>query len=172
MLVSFVVTLLAIGSTSVSATNYATYNLLKNDCAAGRLVLPPTTLSQREIILSNVENALTVWASYDSKISNYDSAADPFPIVKNLCENIDTVTDEGLHLGITDAFAMIRGRHTRWTNMAPYDRFHTTTEVEFAFIEGSADIANKPTVVVTSTSTSFKLRPLFRQGLLQDQSWK
>ncbi|KAH9275035.1 hypothetical protein BASA83_002749 [Batrachochytrium salamandrivorans] len=172
MLVFSAIALVAIGSTSVSASNYATYNLLSYDRAAGRLVFPPATLAQREIILSNVKNALTAWASYDSKIAHYNLAADSFPIVKNLCENIDTVTDEGLHLGITDAFAMARGRHTRLTNMAPYDCFHTTTEVEFAFIGGSADIINKPTVVVTSTSTSSKLRSLLRQGLLQDPSWR
>ncbi|KAH6601105.1 hypothetical protein BASA50_001783 [Batrachochytrium salamandrivorans] len=128
MLVFSAIALVAIGSTSVSASNYATYNLLSYDRAAGRLVFPPATLAQREIILSNVKNALTAWASYDSKIAHYNLAADSFPIVKNLCENIDTVTDEGLHLGITDAFAMARGRHTRLTNMAPYDCFHTTTE--------------------------------------------
>ncbi|KAH6586038.1 hypothetical protein BASA61_006627, partial [Batrachochytrium salamandrivorans] len=58
MLVSFIIVLLAIGAASVSATNYAKFNLLKNDRAAGRLVFPPTTLEQKEVILSNVENAL------------------------------------------------------------------------------------------------------------------
>ncbi|KAH6585940.1 hypothetical protein BASA50_000884 [Batrachochytrium salamandrivorans] len=59
MLVSSVIALLAISSTSVSASNYAKYNLLSNDRAAGRLVFPPTTLAQREAILSNVENVFT-----------------------------------------------------------------------------------------------------------------
>ncbi|KAH6587915.1 hypothetical protein BASA50_011007, partial [Batrachochytrium salamandrivorans] len=58
MLVFPVIALLAIGSTSVSADNYVTYNLLSNDRAAGHLVFPPTTLAQKEVILSNVENAL------------------------------------------------------------------------------------------------------------------
>ncbi|KAH6598999.1 hypothetical protein BASA50_003319 [Batrachochytrium salamandrivorans] len=117
MLVSSVIVLLAIGSASVSATNYAKYNLLKDDRAAGRLVFIPTTLAQKEVILSNVENALAIWANYDSKIANYRSAADPFPIVKNLRENIKTITDEELQLGLTDAFIMIRDQHTSWTNM-------------------------------------------------------
>ncbi|KAH9246935.1 hypothetical protein BASA81_015479 [Batrachochytrium salamandrivorans] len=170
VLVSSLIALLAISVTFVSASNYDTYNLLKDDCAAGRLVLPPTTLSQREVILSNVKNALTVWASYDSKISNYDSAADSFPIVKNLCENIDTVTDEGLHLGITDAFAMIRDKHTLWTNTAPYGCFYATTEVEFSFIEGDADIINKPTVVVVSTAESSELLALFGEDYSKIQA--
>ncbi|KAH6602669.1 hypothetical protein BASA61_000896 [Batrachochytrium salamandrivorans] len=58
MLVPFVIALLTTGAASVSASNYATYTLLKNDRAAGRLVFPPTTLAQKEIILSNVKNAL------------------------------------------------------------------------------------------------------------------
>ncbi|KAH9272634.1 hypothetical protein BASA83_005139 [Batrachochytrium salamandrivorans] len=152
---------MVISAVSVSADNYAKYNLLKDDRATGRLVFPPTTLAQKKVILSNVENALTAWASYDSKKSHYGPAADPFPIVKKLRENIKTVTDEELHLDLTDAFAMIRDRHTRWTNMAPYGCFHTTTGVRFAFIEGDANIAKRPTVVVTCTSTSSDLLALF-----------
>ncbi|KAH9269820.1 hypothetical protein BASA83_008137 [Batrachochytrium salamandrivorans] len=161
MLVSSVIVLLAIGSASVSATNYAKYNLLKDDRAAGRLVFIPTTLAQKEVILSNVENALAIWANYDSKIAHYRSAADPFPIVKNLRKNIKTITDEELQLGLTDAFIMIRDQHTSWTNIAPYGCFHATTGVEFAFIEGDVDIINKPTVVVTSTSTTSEILALF-----------
>ncbi|KAH6586404.1 hypothetical protein BASA50_000578 [Batrachochytrium salamandrivorans] len=153
------IVLLAIGATSVSATNYAKFNLLKDDRAAGRLVFPPTTLAQKEVILSNVENALAIWASYDSKKAKYGSAADPFPTIKDLRENIKTITDEELQLGLTDAFAMIRDQHTRWTNMAPYSCFYATTEVEFTFIEGDADITKNPTVVVTSTAKHPILRP-------------
>ncbi|KAH6585926.1 hypothetical protein BASA50_000870 [Batrachochytrium salamandrivorans] len=133
MLVSSIITLLAIGSTSVSAANYAKYNLLSDDRGAGRLVFPPTTLAQREAILSNVENVFTIWASYDSKIAHYKSAADPFPTIKNLRETIERVTDEEFNLGITDAFIMIR----------------------------DADITTKPTVVVTSTAKHPKIRSLF-----------
>ncbi|KAH6566020.1 hypothetical protein BASA50_005262 [Batrachochytrium salamandrivorans] len=161
MLVSFVIALLTIGSTFVSADNYAKFNLLKDDRTAGRLVFPLTTLAQKEIILSNVENALAIWASYDSKKAKYGPAADPFPIVKKLRETIDTVTDEELQLGLTDAFVMIRDRHTRWTNVAPYGCFYATTEVTFTFIEGDADITNKPTVVVTSTAEHPDLLALF-----------
>ncbi|KAH6602786.1 hypothetical protein BASA61_000759 [Batrachochytrium salamandrivorans] len=91
MLVSSVIALLAIGSTSVSAVNYAKFNLLKNDRDADRLVFIPTTLAQKEIILSNVKNALAIWASYKSKIDHYGPAADPFPIVEKLRETINTV---------------------------------------------------------------------------------
>ncbi|KAH9273227.1 hypothetical protein BASA83_004516 [Batrachochytrium salamandrivorans] len=153
MLVSFVIVLLTIGSTSISATNYARFNLLKDDRAAGRLVFIPTTLAQREVILSNVKNTLT--------IAHYKSAADPFPIVEKLRRNIKTITDKELQLGLTDAFIMARDHHTRWTNMAPYGCFYATTGVTFTFVEGDADIANKPTVVVISTSKHPVIRPLF-----------
>ncbi|KAH6590436.1 hypothetical protein BASA50_009411 [Batrachochytrium salamandrivorans] len=161
MLVSSVIVLLTIGSTSISATNYARFNLLKDDRAAGRLVFIPTTLAQREVILSNVKNTLTVWVNYDSKIAHYKSAADPFPIVEKLRRNIKTITDKELQLGLTDAFIMARDHHTRWTNMAPYGCFYATTGVTFTFVEGDADIANKPTVVVISTSKHPVIRPLF-----------
>ncbi|KAH9267416.1 hypothetical protein BASA83_009955 [Batrachochytrium salamandrivorans] len=161
MLVSSVITLLTIGSTSVSATNYKQYNLLKDDRAAGHLVFPPTTLAQKEVILSNVENAFAIWANYDSKKSHYGPAADPFPTIKRLRETIEKVSDEELQLGITDAFVKIRDKHTRWTTMAPYGCFYATTGVEFAFIEGDADIAKKPTVVVVSTSRPYALHLLF-----------
>ncbi|KAH9253105.1 hypothetical protein BASA81_008939 [Batrachochytrium salamandrivorans] len=144
MLVSSVITLLAISFASVSADNYAKFNLLKDDRASGRLVFPLTTLAQKKIILSNVENALAIWASYKSKIDHYGPAADPFPTIKKLREIINTVSDEQLQLGITDAFIMARDRHTRWTNMAPYGCFYATTGVRFTFIEGDADIAKNP----------------------------
>ncbi|KAH6593177.1 hypothetical protein BASA61_004324 [Batrachochytrium salamandrivorans] len=102
-----------------------------------------------------------IWASYDSKKAKYGSAADPFPIVKKLRETIKTVTNEKFHLRLTDAFAMIRDKHTRWTNIAPYGCFYATTEVEFTFIEGDADIAKNPTVVVTSTVKHPVLLALF-----------
>ncbi|KAH9275689.1 hypothetical protein BASA83_001989 [Batrachochytrium salamandrivorans] len=89
------------------------------------LVFPPTTLAQREVILSNVDNAFTAWANYDSKILNYGPASDPFPTIKNLRKNIETITDEDLQLGLTDAFTMIRDHHTRWINMAPYSCFYS-----------------------------------------------
>ncbi|KAH6580462.1 hypothetical protein BASA60_002859 [Batrachochytrium salamandrivorans] len=161
MLISSVIVILTIGSTPVSANNYPKFNLLKDDRAAGRLVFIPTTLAQKEVILSNVKNTLTIWASYDSKKAKYGSAADPFPIVKKLRENIDTVTDEEFNLGLTDAFIMTRDQHTRWTNIAPYGCFYATTGVEFTFIEGDPDIAKKPTVVVVSTSKHPVIRPLF-----------
>ncbi|KAH6590589.1 hypothetical protein BASA50_009308 [Batrachochytrium salamandrivorans] len=170
MLVSSVITLLVIGFTSVSADKYDTYNLLKDDRAAGRLVFIPTTLAQKEVILSNVKNALAIWVNHKSKIDHYGSAADPFPIVKKLRETINTVSDEELQLGITDAFAMTRDRHTRWTTMPPYSCFYATTDVEFAFIEGDDDIAKNPTVVVTSTSEYPDLRLLFGEDYSKIQA--
>ncbi|KAH6600218.1 hypothetical protein BASA50_002486 [Batrachochytrium salamandrivorans] len=148
MLVSSVITLLVIGFASVSADKYDTYNLLKDDRAAGRLI----------------------WVNYKSKIDHYGSAADPFPIIKKLRETINTVSDEELQLGITDAFAMTRDRHTRWANMPPYSCFYATTDVEFTFIEGDDDIAKNPTVVVTSTSEYPDLRLLFGEDYSKIQA--
>ncbi|KAH6601569.1 hypothetical protein BASA50_001517 [Batrachochytrium salamandrivorans] len=170
MLVSPLVALLAISATSVSASDYATFNLLKDDRDAGRLVFPPTTLAQRDAILSNIESTFTAWVNYDSKILNYGPASDPFPTIKNLRKNIKTITDEDLQLGLTDAFTMIRDHHTRWINMAPYSCFYSTTGVRFSFIEGDADIAKNPTVVVTSTSTNPEVRSLFGKDFSKIQA--
>ncbi|KAH6565957.1 hypothetical protein BASA62_006954 [Batrachochytrium salamandrivorans] len=170
MLVSPLIALLAISATSVSASDYATFNLLKDDRDAGRLVFPPTTLAQREVILSNIESTFTMWANYDSKILNYGPASDPFPTIKNLRKNIETITDEDLQLGLTDAFTMIRDHHTRWINVAPYSCFYSTTGVRFSFIEGDVDIAKKPTVVVVSTSTKPEIRSLFGEDFSKIQA--
>ncbi|KAH9274541.1 hypothetical protein BASA83_003177 [Batrachochytrium salamandrivorans] len=103
-------------------------------------------LHKKNVILTDVENALTIWANYDSKILNYGPASDPFPTVKRLRETIETVTDEEFNLSLTDAFTAMRDQHTRWSNIAPYGCFYVTTGVTFAFIEGDPDIANKPTL--------------------------
>ncbi|KAH9263391.1 hypothetical protein BASA83_013223 [Batrachochytrium salamandrivorans] len=148
MFVSTAVALLAIGSTSVSADNYVTYNLLKNDRAAVILSShQPHLPKRRSYYLTSRTLSLHLW-----------SGCDPFPTIKRLRENIEKVSDEQLQLGI-DAFIMARDRHTRWTNMAPYGCFHATTGVTFTFIEGDPDITKKPTVAVTSTSTSSDIRP-------------
>ncbi|KAH6566603.1 hypothetical protein BASA62_006589 [Batrachochytrium salamandrivorans] len=98
MLVSSVIALLAISSTSVSAANYAKYNLLTDDRAAGRLVFhQPHLPKERSYYLTSRTLSLPLW-----------SAADPFPTIKKLRENIKTITDEELQLGLTDAFVMIR----------------------------------------------------------------
>ncbi|KAH6582079.1 hypothetical protein BASA60_002162 [Batrachochytrium salamandrivorans] len=86
MLVSSVIVLLAIGATSVSATNYGKFNLLKNDRAAGHLVFPPTTLEQKEIILSNVENAL---ASHHSSQTSTNPSTDKCMIVVHVVEPVE-----------------------------------------------------------------------------------
>ncbi|XJO77300.1 hypothetical protein BDV3_001897 [Batrachochytrium dendrobatidis] len=82
MLVSSVVALLATAASVVSA-DYPSYNLIKTDRDAGRFTFVPTTRAQKEITLKNAENVLAAWVNYDSKMANYGSAADPFPIIKS-----------------------------------------------------------------------------------------
>ncbi|XJO73058.1 hypothetical protein BDV3_004092 [Batrachochytrium dendrobatidis] len=82
MLVSSVVALLATAASVVSA-DYPSYNLIKTDRDAGRFTFVPTTRAQKEVIVKNAENVLAAWVNYDSKMANYGSAADPFPIIKS-----------------------------------------------------------------------------------------
>ncbi|XJO74654.1 hypothetical protein BDV3_005446 [Batrachochytrium dendrobatidis] len=82
MLVSSVVALLATAASVVSA-DLPKYSLIKTDRDAGRFTFVPTTRAQKEITVKNAENILTAWVNYDSKIANYGSAADPFPIMKS-----------------------------------------------------------------------------------------
>ncbi|KAH6577004.1 hypothetical protein BASA60_004290 [Batrachochytrium salamandrivorans] len=161
MLVSSIVALLATASAFASAEAYDAYNLLKDDRAAGRLVFLPTNSSQKEIILKNAENVLAAWVNYDSKIANYGPDADPFPNIKSLRKNIDTISDNDLQLGLTDTFIKIRDLHTLWITGPPYRCFFATTGIAFGFIEGSADIAKKPTVVVTDITKIPKILALF-----------
>ncbi|KAH6576034.1 hypothetical protein BASA60_004694 [Batrachochytrium salamandrivorans] len=161
MLVFSIVALLATAAASVPAANYTTFNLLRDDRAAGRLVFLPTTFEEKDLILTNAENILTAWVNYDSKIVNYGLSADPFPIIKSLRKNINKVTDEELQLSLTDAFVKIRDQHTRWFNTAPYRCFFATTGLTYGFIEGDADIAQKPTVVVTDIANIPELLDLF-----------
>ncbi|KAH9253119.1 hypothetical protein BASA81_008954 [Batrachochytrium salamandrivorans] len=65
---------------------------------------------------------------------------------------------------------MARDKHTRWTTMAPYSCFHATTGVTFTFIEGDADIAKNPTVVVTSTAKHPDIRALFGEDYSKIQA--
>ncbi|KAH6578483.1 hypothetical protein BASA61_000241 [Batrachochytrium salamandrivorans] len=54
--------------------------------------------------------------------------------------------------------------------MAPYCCFYATTEVEFTFIEGDADITKNPTVVVTSTAKHPDLLALFGEDYSKIQA--
>ncbi|EGF82426.1 hypothetical protein BATDEDRAFT_86231 [Batrachochytrium dendrobatidis JAM81] len=148
MLVSSVVALLATAASVVSA-DLPKYSLIKTDRDAGRFTFVPTTRAQKEITLKNAENILTAWVNYDSKIANYGSAADPFPIMKSVRSNIDKISDEELQLTLNDAFVMIRDQHTRWFKPGPYRCFFATTGLKYNFIDADKDIVNKPKVVVS-----------------------
>ncbi|OAJ42976.1 hypothetical protein BDV3_001897 [Batrachochytrium dendrobatidis] len=148
MLVSSVVALLATAASVVSA-DYPSYNLIKTDRDAGRFTFVPTTRAQKEITLKNAENVLAAWVNYDSKMANYGSAADPFPIIKSVRSNIDKISDEELQLTLNDAFVKIRDQHTRWFKPGPYRCFFATTGLTYNFIDADKDIANKPKVVVS-----------------------
>ncbi|EGF76336.1 expressed protein [Batrachochytrium dendrobatidis JAM81] len=148
MLVSSVVALLATAASVVSA-DFPQYNLIKADRDAGRFTFLPTTRAQKEVILKNAENILTAWVNYDSKMTNYGPAADPFPVMKSLRSNIDKISDEELQLSLSDVFVKIRDQHTRWFNSAPYRCFFATTGLEYSLVEGDKDIAKKPTVLVS-----------------------
>ncbi|XJO77280.1 hypothetical protein BDV3_001879 [Batrachochytrium dendrobatidis] len=72
-----IIALLATAASVVSA-DFPQYNLIKADRDAGRFTFLPTTRAQKEVILKNAENILTAWVNYDSKMTNYGPAADPF----------------------------------------------------------------------------------------------
>ncbi|KAH9264063.1 hypothetical protein BASA83_012498 [Batrachochytrium salamandrivorans] len=114
---------------------------------------PPTTLAQREVILSNVE-AFTMWANYDSKILNYGPASTHSLPSRTYARTLKQLLTRTSSL-VTDAFTMIRDHHTRWINVAPYSCFYLPPELDFP-LSGDVDIAKNPTVVVTSTSTNPK----------------
>ncbi|KAH6578484.1 hypothetical protein BASA61_000242 [Batrachochytrium salamandrivorans] len=88
MLVSSVIVLLAISATSVSAANYAKYNLLKDDRAAGRLVFyQPHLPKRRSYYLTS--RTLSLYGPAMTPRKPNMVGCRPIPYVKKLRENIE-----------------------------------------------------------------------------------
>ncbi|KAL2914453.1 hypothetical protein HK105_206020 [Polyrhizophydium stewartii] len=140
---------LALGAASVAGLD--TMSLAKAR-EQGLLKFIPMTVAERDQLLSNVEAAFQVWPHLESKIKNYGPAADPRPTLKRLRDNIATVTDDELQLGISDSFVRVRDLHTTFTMTGPYSCFTVSTGLYLEFVEGSRDVDNDPKIVITSTT--------------------
>ncbi|KAL2914878.1 hypothetical protein HK105_205620 [Polyrhizophydium stewartii] len=155
-----------LAATSVSAQY--TYSLLSEERKSGRLTFIPLTKDQRNVVLTNAENILKAWVNRDSKALNYGEAANPDPIIKSLRANFDQLTDEQLQFGLVDIFNRIRDQHTRYFNLGPYRCFFANTGLTYAFVErtgaagqdDAANLAQNPTVIVTSKTTDPALAKL------------
>ncbi|KAK5669579.1 hypothetical protein QVD99_003970 [Batrachochytrium dendrobatidis] len=136
---------------------------IKEHRDAGRFVFMPYTDEQRNVVLTNVENGLKLWSNYESKIENYGERADPFPIIKKLRAKLDAsnLTDTEMQTELMNAFILARDHHTNFEPSGPYSCFSATTGLSFKFIEGDADMVNKPTVVFERFTKNQELRAFF-----------
>ncbi|KAI8929033.1 hypothetical protein BC831DRAFT_32444 [Entophlyctis helioformis] len=121
----------ALLATAVTAQPPPTFNLLKDDRAANRLSsFLPYTLAQRQELLKQADNILiSSWVNYESKLINYGSVADPRPILKNLRDNVATISDADLQLNLIDAFIGGVDLHTRFFVTGSQRCFGATTGV-------------------------------------------
>ncbi|KAH9265648.1 hypothetical protein BASA83_011049 [Batrachochytrium salamandrivorans] len=93
----------ATSSPTSEADPYPNLNLLKVDRDAGRLTYIPHTVEQKNIVLTNIENALRLWVNYDSKLKNHGAVTDPFPKIKRLRDNISTISNDEFFSSIRNA---------------------------------------------------------------------
>ncbi|KAJ8329377.1 hypothetical protein O5D80_002394 [Batrachochytrium dendrobatidis] len=89
------------------------------------------------------------WVNLESKIKHHGQQANPFPALEHIRNNIGTLTDEQLQLGLLDAFARARDGHTTMTLAGPYSCFFVTTGIYFQFIDGPGNMIKNPTIVVS-----------------------
>ncbi|KAH6573942.1 hypothetical protein BASA50_011033 [Batrachochytrium salamandrivorans] len=143
----------ATSSPTSKADPYPIVNLLKVDRDAGRLTYIPHTVEQKNIVLTNIENALQMWVNYYSKLEHHGAMTDPFPKIKRLRDNISTISNDEFFSSIKNASIQMRDSHSGISSPPPYSCFFTTTGLNFQLVEGSKDIVNEPVVIVTSRST-------------------
>ncbi|KAK5666871.1 hypothetical protein QVD99_006503 [Batrachochytrium dendrobatidis] len=89
------------------------------------------------------------WVNLESKIKHHGQQANPFPALEHIRNNIETLTDEQLQLGLLDAFARARDAHTAMTLAGPYSCFFVTIGIYFQFIDGPGNMIKNPTIVVS-----------------------
>ncbi|KAJ8326944.1 hypothetical protein O5D80_004371 [Batrachochytrium dendrobatidis] len=82
-------------------------------------------------------------------MKHHGQEANPYPALEHIRNNIGTLTDKQLQLGLLDAFARTRDGHTAMTLAGPYSCFFTTTGIYFQFIDGPGDMIKNPTIVVS-----------------------
>ncbi|KAJ8323167.1 hypothetical protein O5D80_007940 [Batrachochytrium dendrobatidis] len=89
------------------------------------------------------------WVNFESKIKHHGQKANPYPALEHIRNNIETLTDEQIQLGLLDAFTRTRDAHTFMTLAGPYSCFYVTTGIFFQFIDGPGDMIQDPTIVVS-----------------------
>ncbi|KAJ8323293.1 hypothetical protein O5D80_008051 [Batrachochytrium dendrobatidis] len=123
-------------------SKYRPINLYRD---AGLFTFFPYTLEQRNVLVSNAENA---WVNFESKMKHHGQEANPFPALEHIRNNIETLTDEQIQLGLLDAFTRTRDAHTFMKLAGPYSCFFVTTGIFFQFIDGPGDMIQDPTIVI------------------------
>ncbi|EGF80421.1 hypothetical protein BATDEDRAFT_24985 [Batrachochytrium dendrobatidis JAM81] len=153
---SSVVTSTSSAETSASPvptkSKWSDYRPIKLDRDAGVLTFFPYTPEQRDTFVSNAENIFKAschaWVNFDSKIKHHGQEANPFPGLKHIRDNIGTLTDKQLQLGLLDVFIRARDGHTSMVTAGPYSCFLATIGIDFGFVDGPGDVIKDPTIIV------------------------
>ncbi|OAJ38863.1 hypothetical protein BDEG_22762 [Batrachochytrium dendrobatidis JEL423] len=88
------------------------------------------------------------WVNFESKMKHHGQEANPYPALEHIRNNIETLTDEQIQLGLLDAFTRTRDAHTFMKLAGPYSCFFVTTGIFFQFIDGPGDMIQDPTIVI------------------------
>ncbi|KAJ8327813.1 hypothetical protein O5D80_004144 [Batrachochytrium dendrobatidis] len=89
------------------------------------------------------------WVNFESKMKYHGQEANPYPALEHIQNNIETLTDEQIQLGLLDVFAQTRDAHTVMSLAGPYSCFYITIGIYFEFIDGPGDMIQDPTIVVS-----------------------
>ncbi|OAJ37971.1 hypothetical protein BDEG_21938 [Batrachochytrium dendrobatidis JEL423] len=89
------------------------------------------------------------WVHFESKLKYHGQEANPYPALEHIQNNIETLTDEQIQLGLLDVFAQTRDAHTVMSLSGPYSCFYITIGIYFEFIDGPGDMIQDPTIVVS-----------------------
>ncbi|KAK5669444.1 hypothetical protein QVD99_003838 [Batrachochytrium dendrobatidis] len=89
------------------------------------------------------------WVHFESKLKYHGQEANPYPALEHIQNNIETLTDEQIQLGLLDVFAQTRDAHTVMSLSGPYSCFYVATGISFQFIDGPGDMIQDPTIVVS-----------------------
>ncbi|KAK5667049.1 hypothetical protein BDV3_005325 [Batrachochytrium dendrobatidis] len=136
------------------------YKLLKDVRANQWLTFVPLNHKQREDLLTRVESMLMVSPNIESKIEYYGTEANPFPSIKNLRSQLNTISDTELQLQITDIINRVKDCHVRYFKPGPYGCINAMTGLKFRYVDADTSSSADFKVVVISATTDSNLLAL------------
>ncbi|OAJ39516.1 hypothetical protein BDEG_23355 [Batrachochytrium dendrobatidis JEL423] len=103
---------------------------------------------------------LMVSPNIESKIEYYGTEANPFPSIKNLRSQLNTISDTELQLQITDIINRVKDCHVRYFKPGPYGCINAMTGLKFRYVDADTSSSADFKVVVISATTDSNLLAL------------